>query len=398
MEQGKTMKANQMRAWIGAALTLMLSTHCFAQNNPTASGGVSAAPDAWLLTKSGPPWWYRSSPSPQPTALQARPAGLGEAAVVERARQAFATHPQAKALVLMDGNNVVWSETKAPAVPDSLFFGFSMGKTVTAMAVGQAICAGKIKLDTKASDVMPELQGKALGGATVHDLLRMAGGTAEQNPDSSIWTPEQFKDWGRGQLNLVELVSSDRVTQAARGVFSEYKPGEHFAYKSTDPIVLGIMVSRAVSMPWNQWVQTQVLDPMGAAHPGLYVQDRAQNGLADSGLRLRLEDWMRFAVWVKESSKKQDCFGNYVRSAMRTQISNGSSPTTRKTGKLFGGYGYFTWTENAVAPNTAWTSGWGGQRISWNLGNDRMVLVFSNEENWMDSVYEIAKGWGQVQR
>ena len=394
------MKSKSTRAygWIGAALSMVLSTHCLAQNTPTTSSGVSATPDAWLLAKNGPQWWYRSRPSPQPAVLSARPASAGETAVVERARQTFVRYPQAKAMVLMDGNNVVLSETKAPADPESLFFGMSMGKTVTAMAVGQAICAGKIKLDTKASDVMPELQGKALGSATVHDLLRMAAGTAEVNPDSSIWTPEQFKEWGRGQLNLVDLVTSDRVTQAARGVFSEYKPGEHFAYKATDPVTLGIMVSRAVGMPWNQWIQTQVLDPMGTAHAGLYVQDRAQNGAAEAGMRLRLEDWMRFAVWVKESSKKQDCFGNYVRSAMRTQISNGGSPATRKTGKLFGGYGYFTWTENAVAPNTAWASGWGGQRIGWNLGNDRMVVVFSNEENWMDSVYEIAKGWGQVQR
>ena len=39
---------------------------------------------------------------------------------------------------------------------------------------------------------------------------------------------------------------------------------------------------------------------------------------------------------------------------------------------MFGGYGYLIWTENVTAPDTAWASGWGGQRIGWNYRNDRM--------------------------
>ena len=84
----------------------------------------------------------------------------------------------AKAFALVDGDTVLYSEFKAPADADSVFFGFSMGKTVTAMAVGQAVCDGKIKLDTKASERVPELTGKALGNATVRDLLRMASGVS----------------------------------------------------------------------------------------------------------------------------------------------------------------------------------------------------------------------------
>ena len=373
-----------------------LSTAMAQSSNPYADGNA-AAPDEWLLVKKGNPWWYETKPSPTPTQLQKRTPTAAEQAIIDRARALVANRP-AKAFVLMDGDTVLYSETKAPADADSVFFGFSMGKTVTAMAVGQAICAGKLKLETKASDIMPELNGKALGTATVRDLLRMASGAADPNPDSSVWTPDQFKEWGRGNVNLVNLVTEERIAKAAKGVFSDYKPGEVFTYKSTDPYVLGIMVSRATGTVWNQWIQEQILNPMGASKPGLYVQDRQQNGLADSGLRMRLEDWMRFAVWVKRSSKEQGCFGDYVRAATSTQISNGGSPSTRKMGKLFGGYGYFTWTENSITPNTAWASGWGGQRISWHKDSDRMVITFSNVESWMPDVYELAKDWNKLSR
>ena len=367
-----------------------------AQNNPTSEGS-SAAPDDWLLAKRGQPWWYKTQPSPTPVELKKRPPSSDEQALIDRARTLVANRP-AKAFALMDGDAVVYAEYKPPADPEALFFGFSMGKTVTAMAVGQAVCAGKLKLETKASEFVPELDGKALGKATVHDLLRMASGAAEPNADSTVWTPEQFKEWGRGTLDLEKLITDDRVAKAARGLFSNYMPGEYFSYKATDPILLGLMVARATGIPWYQWVQEQVLNPMGAAHAGLYGQDRQHNGLADSGLRMRLDDWMRFAWWVKRASKESGCFGDFVRTATNTQIPNSSSPAARKTGKLFGGYGYFTWTGNTIAPNTAWASGWGGQRISWHKDSDRMVVVFSNVENWMPEIYEVSKDWNRLSK
>lgn len=369
---------------------LVMSNNAAAQNNPYADG-TAAAPDEWLLVSKGNPWWYTTKPSPNPVALRQRTPNAAEQAVIDRARQLVANRP-AKAFVLMDGDTVLYSETKAPANSESVFFGFSMGKTVTAMAVGQAICAGRLQLTTKASDVVPELNGKALGNATVRDLLMMASGSTDPNPDTSVWTPEQFKEWGRGNLNLLSLVTEDRVAKAQRGVFSDYKPGEYFSYKSTDPHLLGIMVSVATGTVWNRWIQERILNPMGAAYPGLYVQDRQQNGLADSGLRMRLEDWMRFAVWVKRSSKEQGCFGDYVRAAQTTQISN----TSRKIGKTFAGYGYLTWTDNATTPNTAWALGWGGQRIGWHKDSDRMVVTFSNVESWMPDVYDVARDWNRL--
>ncbi len=381
------------------ALFVFASTFASAQSSSPYVDGAAAAPDEWLLVKKGNPWWYVTKPSSTPVQLQKRTPTTAEQAIIDQARALVANRP-AKAFVLMDGDTVLYSEIKAPADVDSVFFGFSMGKTVTAMAVGQAICAGKLKLETKASEVVPELNGKALGNATVRDLLRMASGAADPNPDSSIWKPEQFKEWGRGNLNLLNLVTDDRVAKAAKGVFSEHKPGETFTYKSTDPILLGIMTSRATGTPWSQWIQEQILNPMGSAKPGLYVQDRQQNGLADSGLRMRLEDWMRFALWVKRSSKDQGCFGDFVRTAVSKQIVNGNSPGTRKMGKLFGGYGYFTWTENSIVPNTAWASGWGGQRIGWNTdpSNNRMVITFSNAESWMPDVYALANDWNKLSR
>jgi hypothetical protein len=101
---------------------------------------------------------------------------------------------------------------------------------------------------------------------------------------------------------------------------------------------------------------------------------------------------------VKRSSREEGCFGDYVRAALSTQISNDSNPRTRKTGKLFAGYGYFAWTENSIAPNSAWAYGWGGQLIGWNTdpANNRIVITFSNVGSWTPEVYELAKDWNRL--
>ena len=263
------------------------SVAALAQNAPI-SDGVTMAPDEWLLASRGQPWWYNVRPVEKPSALRTRAPSETERAIVDRARALLNGRP-AKGFALLDGDSVVYMDFKAPADADSVFFGFSMGKTVTAMAVGQAICDGKLKFETRAGDVVPQLKDTALGQATVRDLLRMASGAAEALSDSGIWTPEQFKRWGQGNLTILESVTEERVSKAARGVFSDYKPGERFSYKSTDPMVLGMMVTRTTNMPYAHWVQKTVFDPMGIAKPGFVVQDKQGDGATDAAIRLRLE-------------------------------------------------------------------------------------------------------------
>jgi CubicO group peptidase (beta-lactamase class C family)/dienelactone hydrolase len=382
----------------GTAISLVLAlcaSTTMAQINPTQDG-YGVAPDAWLLAKDGKPWWHKTRPSPNPVALKRRDPTPSERLVADRARSLMSNRP-AKAFALMDGDTVIHEQFNSPADSQSILFGLSMGKTVTSMAVGQAICSGKLKLETKAMEIVPEISGKALGNATVRDLLRMASGTTVASDNAgAIWTAQEAKEWNEGNLNLFTLITQERNVKAARGLFSDYKPGEVFAYKSTDPTLLAIMVSKSAGMPWNQWLQEKVLDPMGAAYPGLYVQDRQQNGQAEAGMRMRLEDWMRFAWWVKRSSKETGCFGDYVRAALSKQINNGSSPSDRQFGKQFGGYGYFTWTDNATAPNTTWAWGYGGQKIGWHRDSDRMIVVFSNVANWTEDVYQVSRDWNKI--
>lgn len=356
---------------------------------PPMKNGSTYLPDSILLAPRGLPWAYIVLPSPAPLVLSRREPIGAELDVVERARVLLNTR-EAKAIALLDGPNVVYLEFKQAASEDSLFASASMAKTVTAMAVGQAICAGKLHMSDRASDIIPELDNTALGSATVKDLLRMASGAADaDNAGNSltgnIFTSQNVKDWANGTIDLAEVILEHRVSQAARGVFPAYKPGEKFAYKNTEPITLGLMLNRVTGMPYASWVRKTIFDPMGAEGTGWISQNKKKQAAAYAGVQLRMADWIRFAWWVQQASHRTDCFGNFVREASHRQI---------RTGKRhYAGYGYLTWTDVTFAPNTFWAAGWGGQRIGWSYEGNRMVVSFSNLEDWWMDLNALFRDW-----
>jgi CubicO group peptidase (beta-lactamase class C family) len=354
-------------------------------------GGNPSVPDSWLLGN-GQRWHHQTAKSNTPSQLIFRQPTPTEKPIVEKAMRIFETS-SAKSMALLDGNNVVWVGYKEPSNEKSLFFSMSIGKTVASMAVGKAICAGKFSINSVTEDLVPELNGTALGKATVRDLLMMASGTWEGNPDSTIATPKQFADIDSGLISTLDVLKTSQVSSAHKNLFgSTRKPGDEFAYKSTDPLVLGVIINKTTGTTYARWVEQEVLQPAGIEAAGVIGQDRSNYGNSAGNMRLALNDWMRFAVWVKQNEITQGCFGNYIREASKTQISNKS----KRSGKLFDGYGYFIWTENARLRDSYWAVGHGGQRVAWNHKNNRILIAFSNIENYMDDLYWLYRDWAEI--
>jgi CubicO group peptidase (beta-lactamase class C family) len=342
-----------------------------------------------LLFGNGQPWHHTTQVAPTPVVLENGTPSPVEKPIVEQAAEVLASS-SAKALALVDGKRVVWVGYRPPATTDVRLFGFSMGKTITAAAVGKAICQKMLSLDTPAKQFVPELAQTDLGAVNVRDLLRMSSGTWQGNSDTTIWSPQQAAAIGTGNMNWVDLLATRKVSEAQTNLLgTKRKPGEEFDYGSTDPIVLGVMLNRSTGMTYAKWVEQEVLIPAGIASPAIIGQDKSQYGQADASVRMTMPDWIRFAVWLKESEKEPGCFGDFIRSAATEEIANRS----KTSGHYFSGYGYFVWTGNSFAPDSYWALGYAGQRIAWNHHNDRMLIAFSSAENYMDRLYKLYAAW-----
>jgi CubicO group peptidase (beta-lactamase class C family) len=384
------------RIWHYFAVTAVVAAALFptatqAQTLPRTSDNRPTLPDNLLL---GNPsrHHYQTATALAPSTLVFREPRGREIEIVARAQQLLA-NSESKSFALINGNEVVWVGYKSPASSNSRFLSMSVGKTVTAMAVGAAICEGRLQSNSRVGDLVPELADTHLGKSTVTDLLRMSSGTQEAASDSTIETPAQRDAIFAGRMSYLDLLRTERASSQHRSLFGGRQPGETFSYGTTDPLTLAVMINRATGSTYAQYVEQKVLIPAGIARPGAIGQDHFGYGQGAGNVRLTMEDWIRFAVWVKSSSLKNDCFGDYVREATRTQISNSS----RTSGAAFSGYGYLIWTDNQYSTRDSfWASGYGGQRIGWNRSNNRMMVVFSNEQSHVVDLYRLYADWAAL--
>ena len=356
----------------------------------TRLNGVTHAPDERLLSE----YWegyHLAKPAAQPALLKQRAPRASEEAAVQRANAVFRSS-SGKVMALVDGDEVVWSAFKEPATPATRLTGYSMGKTVTSMAVGKALCENKLAFDTRAGDLLPELKGTGYAEVTVRQLLTMSSGIkdgsyyAHGTPAARAKIAQIEKEHSAGWRELLKIVNERRTSLFGKPV----PAGEVFAYQESDVLVLGLMVQAATGMTLAEYIERTVLASAGTAHEVALRQDKFGTTYAPTVARMVLEDWIRFAVWMRDSAEQPGCFGDYVRAATRTQIANHDT-----AGQLFGGYGCLVWTENRRKADSYWASGFGGQRIGFNPRNRRMLVVFSNLESDVDDYYRLYREWAE---
>lgn len=373
-------------------LALLLSTSLVASAQQTTLNGVTYAPDNRLLEE----YWegfYLAKPANNPAALKKRDPTKEEQRVIDSANSIF-SNSAAKVMALVDGHEIIWSQYKAPATSSTRLTGWSLGKTVAAMAAGKAVCAKKMALDSKVGAFIPELQGTAYADVTVENLLTMSSAIKDGSyyrkgtPAARAKIRQIEVEKTAGWRDLLKIVNEPRTSLLG----GKIKPGEVFEYKEMDPFVLGLMVEAAVGMPFAEFVEQSVLHPVGTAAPVALRKDNFGTTYTPTLARMTLEDWIRFAAWVKTSESEPGCFGDYVRSATRTKL-----PNRDDVGTSFGGYGYFIWTENVRNRETYWASGFGGQRIGFNRKNNRILVVFSSLEGpQIDDYYRLYNDWASL--
>lgn len=375
---------------------LVLISGCLALPLVAAAQGparsVPSVPDNDLLGV-GQSWYLNVDAAPTVVKLVDTTPTPEEMHAVKKAQSIFDTSA-AKVMALVNGEKVVWAAYKPPANAQSSLFGYSMGKTVTAAAVGKAICEQKLTLDTKVKDQIPELAQTDLGEATVRSLLTMSSGSKDIDFGGPVWwSKEPGASISAGRTSWLDFLKTKEVSDAESGLFSgKRKPGEVFSYRNTDPQVLGLMLNRSVGESYAKWVERSVLIPAGIAEPASIAQDKFEQGHAFFAIRMTLGDWIRFALWFKKAENEAGCFGDFVRAGTVEQIPN----KLRKDGYYFGGYGYFTWTGNSFSKNSYWAVGYGGQRIGWNHKNERILVAFSNVEDYMDRIYQLYDDWAAL--
>ena len=145
-------------------------------------------------------------------------------------------------------------ETLADIDENSIFQLASASKQFTAMSIMLLKQEGKIDLDGKLTDYIPELPYKNI---TIRNLLNHTSGL----PDYVGYLNGSWRDKSRNPTN--EDVISILATRKSRLLFT---PGSRFVYSNTGYVVLATIVERLSGERFPLFVKKHIFDPLGMTH------------------------------------------------------------------------------------------------------------------------------------
>ena len=157
-------------------------------------------------------------------------------------------------------------------VPDerTVFRIASMSKSFTASAIMLLRDAGALSLDDPAATYVPELAGWVNGSAdagplTIRHLLTMTAGFPTDDP------------WGDRQQGLP--LDSFRALLAG-GVTFNWAPGTRFEYSNLGYAILGLIVTAASGVPYDEFIRTRLLIPLRMSRTGFAAEEFPASELA----------------------------------------------------------------------------------------------------------------------
>lgn len=153
----------------------------------------------------------------------------------------------------------------------------SITKSFTAVLILQLRDQGRLDLERRIGDYLPDYRGEGAHRVTLRQLLNHSSGLA------NLDTVKDAQTAIRDGLPVYQLPhSSDALLSQYCGGKLAAEPGTAFDYNNCDYIVLGKIVERVTGQTYERALRERILQPLGLADTGLLRQDRVVERLAET--------------------------------------------------------------------------------------------------------------------
>jgi CubicO group peptidase (beta-lactamase class C family) len=150
--------------------------------------------------------------------------------------------------------NMEWN---IPNTPETRFRLGSITKQFTATLIMQLVEQGKIKLDGKISDYLPEYRKDIGEKVTIHQLLNHTSGIP-----SYTGLPGFFNDISRDPYTVTDFVKKYTSNDL------EFEPGSKYSYNNSGYFLLGAIIEKVTGKTFEQALKDNILDPLGMKNTG----------------------------------------------------------------------------------------------------------------------------------
>lgn len=187
------------------------------------------------------------------------------------------TSTPAVGITLVSRDAVIWEagfgladvEAGVEATPDTLFRVGSISKMFVALSVMQLVEAGRLSLDEKVHDLVPEIEFENPWEGTdpvrlVHLLEHTTG----------------FDD-----IHLVEFANNDPTPLTLKQGLdfhpdsrtSRWRPGTRFSYSNSGPAIAAFIVEKVTGQRFEDYVQEHIFDPLGMTTATYLLNDTVRD-------------------------------------------------------------------------------------------------------------------------
>ncbi len=165
-------------------------------------------------------------------------------------------------VVYKQGFGLANMEWNIPNTPETRFRLGSITKQFTAALTLQLVEQGKIKLDGKISDYLPDYRKDTGQKVTIHHLLTHTSGIPSYTSQ-----PGFAENVSRNPYKVAYF-----VTKYASGDL-EFEPGSRFVYNNSGYFLLGAIIERITGKSYAQALKDNILDPAGMKNTGYDLHD-----------------------------------------------------------------------------------------------------------------------------
>lgn len=240
---------------------------------------------------------------------------------------------ETRALVVFSGGRIVAERYGEGYTKDTRLVGWSMGKTITGVMIGQLISDGRLRLDDSAPVAAWQRPGDPRGGITLRQLLQMRSGLRHTEAGDPVYES--------GEVRMLFLEGRDNMAAWAEAEPLEAEPGKKFEYSSATTVILSDIATRSLTQSADpgirqravaDYLRTRLFEPTGmkSAFPEF---DAAGTLIGSSLIHATARDWGRFGEFLRAGGTAKG-----VQLVPRGWIDFMTSPSPRNPG-----YGAQTW-------------------------------------------------------
>lgn len=270
-----------------------------------------------------------------------------------------------KALIAVRDSQIIYERYSFGVGKRNTPLGYSISKSLTALAVGRAICDGHIQsIDDPLKKYVTKLSGTSWGEASVKDVLRMSSGAYK--------TELQFDGHKSRELQMIigpaiaeGRMGNDFVDLMKDNDEKSFPSGSVFNYNNFDTAALGLLVQAATGKSFSEYFEKAIWHTVGAESRGGWFVNNHGQASTYNGFSASPHDWARIGVMVlDELRKKESCFGKFLADATSAQISS-TGPATS--------YGYQIWVGCRATQTDFCFVGFGGQYLVFNVATNTVI-------------------------